>query len=241
MSDVGSAVGGTISSMMPWGGSSGGSGAPYVGDIDPTVAKAAPEAPRVRSGTGGTEPAQAVPYSTQPGAVEQDAKPTARGSDTRRSDAGGLDRVQFAQAETAPASPPASTHKPTPEEKAGALDQSRRHFQDDGRYPNLSVVPARPTDLPSSAEIAARLKSMQDERGQALARSIAPPGEPADAVPEVTNEGAGRPTGQRMVPGQPDAVAIEPTLEPSSPATVIPAPRPDGSPRTEAASSTQIV
>jgi hypothetical protein len=236
MSDAGKAVGGTLSSMVPWGGGGSGSGAPYVGDIQPTVAKAAPETPRARGAAGGSEPAQSVPYSSQPGAAEQDANPTARGSDSRRSDAGSLNGVQFAQAQTAPAD-----RKPTPEEKAGALDQTRRHFQDDGRYPNLSEVPARPTDLPTSAEIAARLKTMQDERGQALARSIAPPGEPAEAIPEATDPGAGRPTGPRMVPGQPDAVLVDPSSEPASPATVIPAPRPDGSPRTEAASTTQIV
>lgn len=234
MSDIGKGVGSTLSSLMPFGGGSGGSGAPYVGDIQPTVAKAAPEAPRARNVPTGPEPAQSVPYSTQPGAVEQDAKPTARGSDSRRSDAGtpakSLHGTQFAEA----------TPKPTAEDKANALDQTRRHFQDDGRYPNLSVVPARPTDLPSSGEIANRLKSMQDERGQALARSITPPGEPPAEVPEVSGVDRGRPVGQPAVPGQPDPVAIEPLNEPASPATAIPAPRPDGSPRAQA-SATLIV
>ncbi|WP_420241650.1 hypothetical protein [Roseiterribacter gracilis] len=234
MSDVGKSVGSTFWSLIPFGGGSTGSGAPYVGDIQPTVAKAAAEAPRTRSTPAGPEPAQAVPYSTKPGAAEQDAKPTARGSDSRRSDAApakGLHGTQFAEA----------TPKPTAEDKANALDQSRRHFQDDGRFPNLSGVPARPTDLPSSAEIAARLKSMQDERGQALARSVTPPGEAPDAVPEVTNTGADRPSGRINLPGQPDAVAIEPSREPASPATAIPAPRPDGSPRAQAPTATLIV
>lgn len=237
MSDLGKGVGNTLTSLIPFGGGSTGSGATYVGDIEPTVPKAAPEAPRTRNTGAGPEPAQNVPYSSQPGAAEQDAKPTARGSDSRRSDAtpaGSLNGAQFAQATPA-------EHKPTAEEKANALDQTRRHFQDDGRYPNLSSVPARPTDLPSAKEIENRLKSMQDERGQALARSIRPAGAPPEAVPEVTGPGPGRPAGQPPLPGQPDAVAIEPFNQPASPATAIPAPRPDGSPRTEAPAKTLIV
>jgi hypothetical protein len=226
-----SEVGNTFTSMIPWGGGGTGSGAPYVGDIQPTVAKAAPEAPRVRGSNSGPEPAQAVPYSTAPSAVEEDAKPTARGSDSRRSDVRGLDRVQFAEAKTTAAPPPA--RKPTAEEKKEAIDPGRRSFQDDGSYPNLSTVPPRPTDLPNQAEISARLKSMQDERSQAMARSIRPPGPPSEAIPEVAGPSPGQPAGQPAVPGLPDAVAVQPTPEPASPATAVPPPRPDGSPRTE--------
>ena len=46
-------------------------------------------------------------------------------------------------------------------------------FQDDGRFPNLAQVPARPSDLPSFAEAAEVRQSLEQNRDDANAQRVA--------------------------------------------------------------------
>lgn len=65
-----------------------------------------------------------------------------------------------------------------------SISEERRVFKDDGNYPNLAQVPARPVNLPTFAEAKTIEKSLVADRAKAQdARPESPDAPPVDSVP----------------------------------------------------------
>lgn len=193
-----------VKSVSPFG-----SSVPYAQNIQPTIPRpAVTEIPAFRPKLEAPAPAPkpAAPVVANPApapAAPPAAEPSAPPPSTSKSSAASAPLPKIADAEPAPAvaSVPAAPEKPvdakgapekaatenTNEADAGpgpSIPADHRKLSEDGAYPNLAQVPARPVNMPTFAEAAALEKSLVADREKAKDASAASPdAPPVDSAP----------------------------------------------------------
>jgi outer membrane protein OmpA-like peptidoglycan-associated protein len=182
----------TVSDLSPFQ-----SNVPYANSIKPTVPQpavteipafkpkppppkpAAPvESPPPAPAPAAAEPAPAAAPAPKPSADPAPPPPPPPEPASQSSIAAPAPEVA---ANTVPAAAAARTDQ---SDQPPSIPAERRAFKDDGVYPNLAQVPARPVNMPTFTDAAVLEKSLQAEQATAKTSSPdSPPAPPSDSSP----------------------------------------------------------
>ena len=204
----------TVKSIVPTMGSS----VPYANQIKPTIPqpavvevpafKAAPKPPP-KPAEPPPEPAAAEPAKSPapaaapsaPAAAQPESKPAAEAPQPAppkpQSSLPRQDSPRTAEAAPAPAKPLDKSAQAQPQESGDnqpSIPEERRAFNDDGKYPNLAQVPARPVNLPTFADAASLEKLLQADSAAQKQKDLTGPSAastPATAAASAKASAAG--------------------------------------------------
>jgi outer membrane protein OmpA-like peptidoglycan-associated protein len=172
---IGAALAGcsTVKDISPFS-----SNVPYAQDISPTMARpASPEIPVYKAAPAAAPAIKPAPVPSPPPPPQPAPSPQSSIAPT--------------PSPVAMAAAPAPVEKTVVAQKAGEIQspspspEEKHTFKDDGTYPNLAQVPARPVNMPTFLEAAAVEKSLVGDRDNA--KDAVPDSPASPAVDSVTS------------------------------------------------------
>jgi len=153
--------------------------------IEPAAPAAAPlPAPAVPAAQPSVPPPPAAePKPRQPSSdVPPPPAPTnSQSSLPSAGSASAADARPTAATPTKPAQKTADAQSQQPSDDLPSVPEERRAFHDDGNYPNLAQVPARPVNLPTFADAASLEKLLQADSAAAKQKDLPAGASPASA------------------------------------------------------------